>query len=156
MKCVSLNNRSCQARPTLFDINSDETDFYPFIVSVNKYGGSFNTIGDPYTRVCVPNKVKNMNAKVFNLMSGVNETRFLVQHKCECRLNKSVCDSKQKWNHDEYRCKCKELDGWGSCKNYYMWNPSTCDWKYNKACKIDGYLSTKNCSCKKRLTGKLV
>ena len=108
-------------------MNSDETDFYPFTVSVNKYGGSFNNIGDPYARVSVPDKVQNMNAKVFNLISGVNETRFLVQHKCECRLNKSVRNSKQKWNHDEYRCKCKELDGWGSCKNYYMWNPSTCD-----------------------------
>ena len=23
------------------------------------------------------------------------------------------------------RCESKELDDWGSCKNYYMWNPST-------------------------------
>ena len=36
-----------------------------------------------------------MNVKVFNLMSGVNNTIFLVQHEsCECRykLNESVCD----------------------------------------------------------------
>ena len=35
-------------------------------------------------------KQKNMNAKVFNLMSWVNKTRFIVQHKlCEskCGLN---------------------------------------------------------------------
>ena len=30
--------------------------------------------------ICVPNKVKNMNIKVFNLMSEANETKFLVQH----------------------------------------------------------------------------
>ena len=30
------------------------------------------TIDDSYTRVCVPNKIKYMNVKVFNLMSGVN------------------------------------------------------------------------------------
>ena len=47
--------------------------------------------------------VKHMNAVVFNLMSGVNETRFLVRHElpgCKCALNESVCNSKQKWIHD--------------------------------------------------------
>ena len=41
-----------------------------------------------------------MNVKVFSLMSGVNKTTFLVQHKpCEwkCGLNKSVCNSNKKW-----------------------------------------------------------
>ena len=51
---------------------------YPFTVGFNKCDGSCNTIDDLYTRVCVPNKVTNMNIKVFNLMSGINETRFLV------------------------------------------------------------------------------
>ena len=37
-----------------------------------------------------------------------------------------------------------------------MWIPSTCDCKFDKACKIDKCLDTKNCSCKKVLTGKLV
>ena len=37
-----------------------------------------------------------------------------------------------------------------------MWNPSTCDCEYNKACKIYEYLDIKNCSCKKRLISKLV
>ena len=43
-------------------------------------------------------------------MIGVNETRFLVQHElCESKYGfiESVCNSKQKWNHDEYWCKCK-------------------------------------------------
>ena len=47
--------------------------------------------------MCVPDKVKNMNVKVFNLMSGVNETIFLVQRElCEwkCRLNENVYNSK--------------------------------------------------------------
>ena len=84
-----------QARPTLVNINSDETLFYPFTVSFNKWGESYYTIGDPYGRVCFPNKVNNINVKVFILMSGVNETRFLVQHEsceCKCGLNESVCN----------------------------------------------------------------
>ena len=71
-------------RPTLF---------YPYTVSVNKCGGSWNTIDNTYDQVGVLNKVKQINVTVFNLMSVVNETRFLVQHQsceCKCRLNESV------------------------------------------------------------------
>ena len=32
-------------------------------MSVNKCGGSSNTIYDTYARVCVPNKVQNIKAK---------------------------------------------------------------------------------------------
>ena len=77
---------------------------------------------------CVPNKVKNTNVKVFDLMSVVNETRFLVQHEsCDrkCGLNESLYNSKQKWNHVECRCQWKKLDDWSSCKTDYMWNPGT-------------------------------
>ena len=35
------------------------------------------------------------------------------------------------------------------------WILSTCDCKCNKNCKIDEYLDIKNCSCEKRLFGKL-
>ena len=44
-------------------------------------------------------------------MSGVNDTRYLVQHelnKCKYGLNESACSSKQKSNHDECRCGCKK------------------------------------------------
>ena len=37
---------------------------------------------------------------------------------------------------DESRCKCKELDDWYSRRDYYMWNPSTCDCECNRACKL--------------------
>ena len=36
-----------------------------------------------------------------------------------------------------------------------MWNPSPYDCKCNKTCKIDECLDIKNCSCEKRLFGKL-
>ena len=81
---MSLNNQPCQAGLTLVNANSNEIlfffFFFSFTVSVNKRGGSYSTIDDPYARVCVPDKVKSMNVKVFNLMSEVNETRLLVQH----------------------------------------------------------------------------
>ena len=83
---ISLDNWPCQAKPKLVNINSKQPLYCLVTVSVNKCGGSFNTIDDPCAWVCVPNKVKNMNVKVFYFMSRVTETRYLIQHEsCECR-----------------------------------------------------------------------
>ena len=87
IKFGSLNDQPYQARPTLFDVKPNETLFYLFPVSVNKCSGSSYTIDDPYARVCILNKVKKYTCKICNLISGVHETRFLVQHKsyeCKC------------------------------------------------------------------------
>ena len=66
-----------QARPTLVNINSNKPLYYPFTVSINNCCGSYNTVDDLHAQVYVPNKVKYINVKKY-LMSGVNETRFLV------------------------------------------------------------------------------
>ena len=31
--------------------------------------------------------------------------------------------SLQKWNHAEWQCECKKQNDWGSCIDYYTWNP---------------------------------
>ena len=36
IKCVSLNNEPCMARPTLTDLNSVELNYYSFVVSLEK------------------------------------------------------------------------------------------------------------------------
>ena len=139
VKCISLNNQPCQARPTLADINSNETFFYPLTVNVNKGGATCNTINDLYAQVSSPNNLKIMNVEVFNLMPGVNETRNLVQQEssgCKCGLNENVSNLKQKWDLDECWCGCKELDEWGSSKDCYMKNTSTHDSECNKTCTI--------------------
>ena len=100
-----------------------------------------------------------MKLKVFNLMSGITETRYLDQNKsceCKCVLKESACNLKRKWNHDECWCGCKGLDDRNPCIDDYMWNPSTCDCEYNKAWKIDQYLNIKSCSCEKCLIDKLI
>ena len=63
-------------KPTLTDINSNEPLCYQLAVSVNICRGRCNTNSDPYPQVCVLDKVKNVNAKAFSLMSRVNKTRF--------------------------------------------------------------------------------
>ena len=53
-----------------------------------------------------------MNLKVFNLISRSNQTKQIKWHescKCECKLNSSACNNKQKWNKNKCKCECKEL-----------------------------------------------
>ena len=69
---------------------------YPHSIKINKCKGSCNTINNPYAKICVPDKIKNTNVKVFNLISRINETRHIERHKtCKCRLDASVCNNKQ-------------------------------------------------------------
>ena len=61
---------------------------------------------------CVFLMFKNINIKVFNLMSRINERRHVKwceTCKCKCTLGASVCNSKQRWNKDKCRFECKEL-----------------------------------------------
>ena len=55
IKGISLNKQPCQSRPTIVNINSNKTTFYPFTVNFDKCGGSCNTADD-----------QNMNVEVFN------------------------------------------------------------------------------------------
>ena len=92
-----MNNQECKARPEIVNANSDELIFYPFSIKTSKISGSCNNINDPYAKLCVPDVVKNINIKVFNLMSRTNETRHVKSHetcKCKCGLDASVCNSK--------------------------------------------------------------
>ena len=74
-----------------------------------------------------------------------------------CRLNSSVCNSKQIWNSDTCRCDCNEdFAGIINCNEGYMWNPSTCECQCDKWCKTGQYLYHKNCVCKNKLIGRLI
>ena len=77
LECVSMNNQACIVRPKTININSNNPIFYPFSVKINRCSGNCNNINDPYARICVPDTVKNLNVKLFNLMSRTNETRSI-------------------------------------------------------------------------------
>ena len=75
LDCISMKNSECKVRPEIISINSNNPMFYPFSIKINKCSGNCNNINDPYARICVSDTVKNLNVKVFNLMSRTNETR---------------------------------------------------------------------------------
>ena len=85
LECVSMNNQECKARPKIIDVNSNEHVLYPYSVKISRCGETCGNINNPYTKLCVPDVVKNINVKVFNLMSRVNETRQIIWHEtCKC------------------------------------------------------------------------
>ena len=106
LSCISINNQECKTRPQVINVNGDEPVFFSFSIETSKCSGSCNNINYPYAKICVPDVVKNLNVKVFNLMSKTNETRFTEWYekcKCECKFRENVCNNKQRWNNN----KCK-------------------------------------------------
>ena len=77
LECVSINNQKCKTRSEIIDVNTNETMFYPYSIKINKCKGSCNAINDPYAKICGPDIIKNINVKVFNLMSRTNKTRHM-------------------------------------------------------------------------------
>ena len=127
--------------------------FYPFSVKINRCSGICNSINDPYAKNCIPDIVKNLNVKVFNLMSRSNETKSIKLHetcKCICRLNTIICNNKQRWNKDQCRCECKRLIDKGLCDKGYIFNPSNCKCECNKSCNTSQYLDYLDCKCKRK------
>ena len=81
LKCVSMNNKECKIRTEIINLNTDEPIFYPYSIKTNRCKGSCNTINEPYAKICVPDQIKNINVKVFNILSRTNETKCIKWHK---------------------------------------------------------------------------
>ena len=157
LECISIKNEKCKVRPEIVNINSSNPIFYPFSIKTNKCNGNCNNINDPYAITCIPDTVKNLNVKVFNLMTLTNETRHIKWHetcKCICRLDEVICNSKQWWNKYKCRCECKELIDKGVCHKRFILNPSNCE--CDKSCNTGEYLDYSNCKCRKKLVDPLI
>ena len=74
-KCISLSNQKCIIQPTLINLHpseySQEFHYYPFLVKLDRFAGSCNTLNDLFNKVCVPNKTaEDLNLSVFNIITG--------------------------------------------------------------------------------------
>ena len=154
-----MKYQECKVRPEIVNISRNDPIFYPFSIMTNKCSDNCNDINDPYAKICIPDVFKNLNVKVFNLLSRTNETRKIKWHKtCKCiyRLHGIICDSKQRWNKDKCRCEWKKLIDKGICDKGFIWNPCNCECKCDKSCNIGEYLDYSNCKCRKKLVDLLV
>ena len=74
LSCISMSNQGCKGRPEIINVNNNNPVFYPFSIKTSKCSGNCNNSNDPYAKICVPD-VKDLNIKVFNQMSRINETK---------------------------------------------------------------------------------
>ena len=110
-------------RPTLVDMNPVELKYYLLMISLNKCTGSCNVLSP---KTCVSTETKDINVKVFNMITNKTEAKAMTGHiscDCKCKFNSATCNSKQKWNNTTCQCDCKN---YRKCKKDYSWNPSTC------------------------------
>ena len=72
-----MNNQECRIRPQIVNINSKQSIFFPFSIKTSKCSGSCNNINNPQAKLCAPGVAKDLNFKVFNLVSGTTEARCI-------------------------------------------------------------------------------
>ena len=83
-KCLLLNNQKCKIQPALINLHpneySQEFPYYSFSVKLDRCIGSGNTLNDLSNKVCIPNKTEDLNLSVFNMITGINESKTLAKH----------------------------------------------------------------------------
>ena len=101
-KCVSLTNQKYMTQSTLINLHpneySQEFQYYPFVVKIDRCVGSCITLHDLSNKVRVPNKAEDLNLSMFNVITGINECKTLTKHiswKCECKFDGRKCNSDQ-------------------------------------------------------------
>ena len=77
LNCISMKNQEFKTRPQIINININNPIFYHFSIKISKCTGNCYNIKNPYAKICVPDVMKDLNVKLFNLISKTNETRFI-------------------------------------------------------------------------------
>ena len=74
-------NNAWISQPILINLHLSEYTqglrYYPYSVYLDKCKGSCNTLDDISNKICVSNKTEDLNLKVFNLITGTNESKKL-------------------------------------------------------------------------------
>ena len=100
--------------------------YYPFAVNLDLYVGSCNTLNDLSNKVCVTNEPEDLNLSVFNMITGINESKTLKHISCKYKCKYDACNSNKKRNNNKCWCDCKNHKKHCECKTHYIWNPATC------------------------------
>ena len=86
-KCISLYNEACLARRTLNGLNSNELNYHPFIISLDRCNESCTILDDPSGRICVMNVREDANLNEFNMITITNESKTATKYisrDCKC------------------------------------------------------------------------
>ena len=87
-KCVPLTYHQRTSQPTLINLHPKGLHYYQFAVNLERCVGSCNILNDLFNKVCVLNKTEDLNLNVFNMITGINQSKTLTKnisckHKCK-------------------------------------------------------------------------
>ena len=94
--CFLLKNQECKVRKVIVD---NDYMTYPYKIKVDQCIGSCNDKDNPYFNVCLPDSIKNIRVKSFDLLSEKNFLKNISFHqngKRGCLLDEKVCNNLQK------------------------------------------------------------
>ena len=81
-------------QPTLINLHpneySQEFQYYPFAVKLDRCVGSCKSLNDLFNTVAVPNKSEDLNLSIFNQITRINQSKTLtklISSKCKCRID---------------------------------------------------------------------
>ena len=104
---MSLRDISCKQRIKMFRFIKKMflvgSTILSTLIGVNSLSAT------PFSCISMTNRECKVRPQIVRVN---NETRHIKWHetcKCNCRLDASVCNNKQRWNDDKCRCECKEL-----------------------------------------------
>ena len=143
--CLLLKNQECTVRKVITD-NYYMT--FPYKIGVDRCIGSCTDKDNPYFKFCLPDSIKNISVKSFDLISNKNVLKNISFHqscKCGCLLDKKVCNNLQKWNKDKFRCECLKIK---DCDIVYSWNVNNCRCEMKKLTALtesERFLETEEC-----------
>ena len=88
------------SQPILINLHangySQEFHYYIFVVKLDRGVGSCNTLNDLSNKICGPNKTEDLNLSMFNMITGINESKILIKHisrECKCKFDGRKCNS---------------------------------------------------------------
>ena len=100
---MRIVKESQMIQPTLINLHpneySQELHYYPFLVNLDRCVGSCNNLNDLSNKVNVPSKTEHLNLSVFNVITGINESKTLTNYiSCEykCKYDGRKCNSNQR------------------------------------------------------------
>ena len=116
----------------IYILYSQEIQYYPFAVKLDKRVGSCNTLHDLSEEVCVPNKSEDLNIHIFHMIAGTNELEILtkdISYECKCKFDGKKFNSNQKWKTINPNVSVKKQH---ICEKEYIWNAATFSWTNGK------------------------
>ena len=74
------------------------------MISLEKYNERCNVVDELSTKICASSETKDVDVKMFHMITRINKAKTLVKHiscDCKCKFNSTTYNSNKKLNNGE-------------------------------------------------------